>query len=243
MLHKTPGIVLRSVRYGETSVIVNIFTEMFGVQSYLVNGVRTGKAKTSRGNLLQPCNQLDLVVYYRDGKNLQRLSDFRLAYLYQSLYGNAVKNAIALFVAELLDKTLKQPETHPQLFHFATHTLQWMDQQEHGLANLPLYFTLRVADLLGFGLNGNYHPDTPYFDLREGAFSAEMPAHPCFLDETDSQASGRLSQIDNFFDLKNIRLDKSCRHRLMAAYQEYFQWHLPGFTGLRSPRILAEVLG
>jgi DNA repair protein RecO (recombination protein O) len=96
MLHKTQGIVLRSVRYGESSVIVNIFTELFGVQSYLVNGVRTSRARSCRANLLQPANLLDLVVYHHEGRNLQRLSDFRYAYLYRSLYSDVVKNSIAL---------------------------------------------------------------------------------------------------------------------------------------------------
>lgn len=242
MLHKTPGIVLRTVRYGETSVVVNIFTELFGIQSYLVNGVRTGKAKANKANLLQPANQLDLVVYHQENKNLQRLSDFRYAYLYRSLYADVIKNTIAIYLVELLDKTLKQPESHPELFHFAADALQWMDHQEEGTANLPLYFTLRLAALLGFGINGRFKTDTPYLDLREGLFVAGMPAHPCFLDEADSLITGQLLQVKEFIDLKKIKPDKSCRHRLLAACQEYYQWHLPGFTGLKSPRILAEVL-
>lgn len=243
MLHKTQGIVLRTVRYGETSVVVNIFTELFGIQSYMVNGVRTGKAKTSKANLLQPANQLDLVVYHQENKNLQRLSDFRFAYLYRSLYADVIKNTIALYLVELLDKTLKQPEFYPELFHFATGALQWMDKEKDGTANLPLYFTLRVAELLGFCLNGHYAIATPYLDLREGVFVNEMPSHPCFLDEADSQVTDRLLRVKDFYELKKIKPDKSCRHRLMAACQEYYQWHLPGFTGLKSPKILAEVLG
>lgn len=243
MLHKTPGIVLRTVRYGETSVVVNIFTELFGIQSYMVNGVRTGKAKTSKANLLQPANQLDLVVYHQENKNLQRLSDFRFAYLYRSLYADVIKNTIALYLVELLDKTLKEPESYPKLFQFATDTLQWMDREKEGMANLPLYFTLHVAELLGFCLNGHYHTTTPYFDLREGVFVKDMPLHPCFLDEADSRVTDQLLQVKDFSELKMIKPDKPCRHRLLAACQEYYQWHLPGFTGLKSPRILAEVLG
>lgn len=242
MLHKTPGIVLRTIRYGETSVVVNIFTESFGVQSYLVNGVRTGKAKTSKANLLQPANQLDLVVYHQENKNLQRISDFRFAYLYRSLYANVIKNTIALYLVELLDKTLKQPEPQPELFQLSSDALQWMDQQDEGTANLPLYFTLRLADLLGFRPHGNCDAKTPYLDLREGIFVTDMPSHPCFLDEADSYITDQLLLANDFMAMKKIKSDKLCRHRLLAACQDYFQWHLPGFTGLRSPRILADVL-
>lgn len=243
MLYKTAGLVLRTVRYGETSVVVNIFTEMFGVQTYLVNGVRTDKAKTAKGNLLQPANLLDLVVYHRENKNLQRISDVRYQYLYQSVYGHVAKNAMALYVVELLDKTLKQPETHPELFHFASRALQWMDTHQEGTANLPLYFTLRVAELLGFRLYGKCDAKTPYLDLREGMFTELMPAHPAFLDENDSMACHQLLAAADFEALKTIPLSQPCRQRLLAACQQYYQWHVPGFTGLKSPRILAEVMG
>ncbi|MBS1655487.1 MAG: recombination protein O N-terminal domain-containing protein, partial [Bacteroidetes bacterium] len=63
-LHKTKGIVLRTVKYGETSVIVTIYTELFGIQSYLVNGVRVSSKKGSgKANLFQPSAILDMVVY------------------------------------------------------------------------------------------------------------------------------------------------------------------------------------
>ena len=124
MLHKTSGIVLRSVKYGESSLIVNIFTELFGVQAYLVNGVRTSRP-SSRAALLQPANLLNLVAYHHEGRNLQRLSDFRYGYLYRSLYTDMVKNSIALFLVELLDKSLRQPEVHPELFWFISGALQW----------------------------------------------------------------------------------------------------------------------
>ena len=43
MTHKTKGIVLRTVKYGETSLVVIMFTELFGIQTYMVNGVRSAK--------------------------------------------------------------------------------------------------------------------------------------------------------------------------------------------------------
>jgi DNA repair protein RecO (recombination protein O) len=242
MLHKTSGIVLRSVKYGESSLIVNIFTELFGVQSYLVNGVRTSRPSSSRAALLQPANLLDLVTYHHEGRNLQRLSDFRYGYLYRSLYTDMVKNSIALFLVELLDKSLRQPEVHPELFWFISGALQWMDREQHP-ANLPLYASLRVGELLGFRLFGRYSQATPYLDLQEGCFTATHPAHPHFLEEDCGRLTDRLLRLEGFDGLKDLKMDKQTRRRLLAAYQDYYRLHLPGFTGLRSPRILADVLG
>ena len=119
-LHHTKGIVLRTVKYGETSVIVTIFTELFGIQSYLVNGVRTSSKKGSgKSNLFQPTSILDMIVYHNELKQLQRIKEFRWSFLYQRILSDVTRNAVALFMIELLTKCLKQPAATPDLFHFA----------------------------------------------------------------------------------------------------------------------------
>ena len=106
-LHKTKGIVLRAVKYGETSLIVTIFTELFGLQSYLVNGVRTSSKKGSgKANLFQATAILDMVVYNNELKHLNRIKEFKWSYLYQHIFSDVPKNAVALFMIELLTKCL-----------------------------------------------------------------------------------------------------------------------------------------
>ena len=63
MTHKTKGIVLRVIKYGETSIIATLFTELFGVQTYLVNGIRTSKKTGSKAAMYQPGAILDMEVY------------------------------------------------------------------------------------------------------------------------------------------------------------------------------------
>src|SRR5688572_15814511 len=106
-LHSTKGIVLKAVKYGETSLIVTIFTELFGVQSYIVSGVRTSTKKgTGKANLFQPTAILDLVVYHNELKHLNRIKEFRWYYLYKHIFSDVPKNAVALFMIELLTKCL-----------------------------------------------------------------------------------------------------------------------------------------
>src|SRR5690606_28723147 len=101
----TKGIVLRTVRYGETSVIVSIFTELFGMQSYIVNGVRSASRKAgTKSNLFQPTALLDLIVYHNEQKNLQRIKEHRWAVLYEHLFFDVFKGAVATYMVELLQK-------------------------------------------------------------------------------------------------------------------------------------------
>ncbi|MBV7533656.1 DNA repair protein RecO [Chitinophaga sp. sic0106] len=243
MLHKTRGIVLRTVKYGDTSMIVSIFTELFGMQSYIVNGVRSSKPKAARGNLLQPGNILELVVYHQEIKNLQRIAEFKLAYIFSSLHFNIVKNTVALYMIELLQKTLKQPEQHLELYYFVENAFEVLDKSELPVvANMPLFFTLKVGEYLGFRINGRYSEYTPYLDLQEGHYTDLPPHHIHHLEPESSQYTDALSQCTATEELASIVMNKERRRKLLYAYLEFFRLHLPDFVEMQSPPILHDIL-
>ena len=174
MIHKTKGIVLRTVKYGETSLVVTVFTELLGLQSYLVNGVRQASKKgTPKATYFQPAAILDLVAYHNEFKNLQRLKEFKWAYLYKHLLSYVRKNTVALFMIELLTKCLKQPEAHPELYYFVEDALHHLDESNDTVtANFPLFFALHLAVFFGFRISDDHDEGTHYLDLQEGLFVA-----------------------------------------------------------------------
>src|SRR6476660_6191919 len=178
-LHKTKGIVLRAVKYGETSLIVTMFTELFGLQSYLVNGVRTSSKKGSgKANLFQPTAILDLVVYHNELKHLNRIKEFKWSYLYQHIFTDVPKNAVALFMIEMLTKCLKQPEANPELFAFAEDTLLHLDHSSKAVAaNFSLFFCLQLPGFFGLRMADNYSEKNSILDFQEGVFVHERPSH------------------------------------------------------------------
>lgn len=243
MLHKTRGIVLRVVKYGDTSVIANIFTELFGIQSYMVNGVRSSKPQAAKGNLLQPGNILELVVYHQEQKNLQRISEFKSGYIYTALHFNVVKNTVALYIIELLQRCLKQPEQQLELYYLAEHALQLLDSSEPPVAaNLPLFFTLKLAEMLGFRLNGRCTEYTPYLDLQEGTFVDLPPHHINHLDHASSELTDMLFHCRELQALGAIAMTKERRRKLLYSYLDFLKLHMPDFTELHSPSILHEIL-
>ena len=123
MDYNTQGIVLRTVKFGETSLIVSIFTEAFGIQSYMVNGVRAS-GKNSKSQYFQPSALLELQVYHNELKSLQRIKEVRWSKLFTHIFSDILKNAVAVFAVELLSKSLKQPEINEELFHFCTDFLE-----------------------------------------------------------------------------------------------------------------------
>lgn len=245
MLHKTKGIVIRVVKYGETSVILSIYTELFGIQSYIVNGVRTSSKKGSgKANLFQPAAMLDLVVYHNDLKNIQRLKEFRWGQLYQTLFFDVIKNSVALYMIELLQKSLKQPEPNPDLFHFLEDSFLHLDISDDAVvANYPLFFALRLSGFYGFQVSDTYSSKNNVLDLQEGEFVSEQPAHAYFLEGDYSHITSQLLKVMQPHELKEIRLNKEARRILLNAYGIFYALHVQDFGTMKTLPVLQEVLG
>ena len=243
-LHDTKGIVLRTVKYGETSIIVTIFTELFGVQSYLVNGVRTSSKKGSgKASLFQPSSILDLVVYHSELKQLQRIKEFTWDYLYNHIFSDVRKNAVALYMVELLTKCLKQPEGHPDLFHFAEDAFLHLDEStETTTANFPLFFALHLPVFFGFRINDNYSAKNIFLDLQEGEFVEQEPRHSFFLEEKQAEVTSQILKTQRPEELEHIKLNHDFRRNLLLVYEKYYALHIQDFGTLRTLPVLKEIL-
>ncbi|HEX2534644.1 MAG TPA: DNA repair protein RecO [Chitinophagaceae bacterium] len=244
MVHKTKGIVLRTVKYGETSLVVSVLTELFGLQSYMVNGVRTAVRKTTpKANHFQSSAILDLVVYHNEFRNLQRIKEFRWAVLYSNVLSDIRRNAVALYLIELLGKCLKQPEPNPDLYYFAEDALMHLDKADNATtANFPLYFALHLPSFFGFQINDEYSEETPYLDLQEGVFSNTQPGHSHYLEGTEAEITAQVLRTRVPGDLSDLSLNADFRRRLLQAYETYYALHIPDFGTMRTLPILREVL-
>ena len=235
---------MRTVKYGETSIIAAIYTELFGLQSYLVNGVRTTTKKgPGKASLFQPGAMLDLIVYHNDLKNLQRIKEFKWGYLYKNIFSDIFKNAVALFMVELLSKTIKQPEQNTDLFHFIEDAFLHLDESDQNVvANFPLFFSLHLATLYGFRLSDEYSPKNNYLDLQEGEFVHEQPVHPYFLADPYSHTISQLLKTLQPHELSSIHLNRDARRILMIACQQFYALHIQDFGTMKTLPVLQEVL-
>lgn len=244
MLQQTKGIVLRSIKYGETSLVSTIFTAAYGVQTYLVQGIRTSTAKkASRAGLLQPASLLDLVVYYKPGKNLSRIREFSPAYLYRHVPESILKNSIALFSAELLLRLLPEDAAIPELFDFAFAYFQKLDELPgEAVANFPVYFTLQCSVILGYQPGGSYSGYTPYLSLTEGRFVEEPPATYSGISQEDTAALAALMDIRELEDLEAVEMNGDTRQRLLDWYLAYLRRHTDHMKPIKSLSVLGMVL-
>lgn len=243
MTHKTKGIVLRTIKYGETSLVVTIFTELFGVQAYMVNGVRSSKNKSAKANYFLPGAILDLLVYHHEQKNIQRIKEFGWAVLYQHVLSDVIKNSIALFMVELLQKCLKQPEQNTSLFYFCEDALLQLDSAEKTVtANFSLFFTLHLAQFFGFRMADDYSDEYNILDLQEGSFVAEQPVYPHFIEGENALLTSHLLKVMQPSELADIKLHHDTRRKLLLRYCDYYSLHIPDFGQMKTLTVLHEVL-
>jgi DNA repair protein RecO (recombination protein O) len=243
MLHNTKGIVLRVTKYGDTSIILTAYTELFGLQQYMVKGVRvTSKKGANKGVFYQPAAILQMEVYHSPMKQLQMIKDVNWDFVYQNIYSDVLRNAVATYIVEVLQQTM-QPEPHPELFYLIEDTFKQLDKGgPHLVGNLPIYFLIHLSQTMGFGLQGKYSISTPVLDVREGQFVTSTPTHPYFLEGAEAQTASTFLQVQFYNDLDNIVLNGLQRKKILELFQLSLSWHYKKFSEIKSLPILQEVL-
>lgn len=245
MIQSTQGIVLRSIKYGETSLVSTIFTHVYGVQTFLVQGVRAAGAKSrqSRAGLLQPCSLLDLVVYHKPGTGLQRIREFQPAYLYTGIQEEVIRNSIALFSVELLLRLLPPDAPQPGLFEFSFDYFRSLDTLPPEItANFPLYFIVECSRHLGYEIRGGYSAQTPYLNLQEGSFTAHAPQVRPFVSEEDAQALDSILHVNDVASLATVGMNAQMRFRLLEWFLEFLHQHTQHLGTIKSLSVLQAIL-
>lgn len=240
---KTIGIVFRTIKYGETSVIANIFTEEKGLHTFIGGGVRSAKARMPF-NLFQPMMVVDLVSYFRDDQHaVNRLKELRASEIWQNFPFDIRRGAVALFMAEICRKSIQEAEENRELFSFLLKNLRWLDSSPHPIANLHLHFLLGLSGFLGFQPQVDFEEsEERFFDLKEGTFSPVPLSHTHYL---EPGATAQMLALFNA-DLEScheVVLSRAERKLLLTKLLQFYEFHVEGFNGVNTPDILEMVMG
>ena len=220
MIFKTRGIVFRFTKFGETSIIVTIFTEVFGIQSYIINGIRSKSAKNKIA-LYQPLTLLNLVVYHREHANIERIKEVSCLHPYRSLTADVRKSTLAIFINELLNKTVKDESHAGELFQFISDSLITLDMMDRNFENFHLIFMLKLSRFLGFGA----------YNVNEvvGGKMADR--------ETEKILEDLLSADYN----SGLKINNMQRRSLLDLIIKFYHEHMESLGEIKSIQVLREV--
>jgi DNA repair protein RecO (recombination protein O) len=235
-MEKTLGIVLKQIKYGETSIIAHLYTRRWGRIAIMVPGARTS-SKNRKAHLFQPLTILDMEVYFKERRELQKIKEVRNHSPFMHISGDPVKSSIAIFLAEILSKALREEEPNAELFDFLDSHIQFLDLMDQGVANFHLYFLMRLSRHLGFNPGIPPEQGNLWFDLLHGSFSTATPLHDSFLTPELTTLLIRFlsAQVS---DLASIEIDRATRAELLSGILRFYYQHLDGLGEIRSHTVL-----
>jgi len=243
MLQKTNGIVLRSIKYGDSSIISTIFTSLYGVQTYIIQGVRSTKARQNKAGFFQPGILLELVTYHHPQKKMQHIREYQPAYIYSSLQESVVKNSVVLFSVELLLRLLPEHAPMVTLFDFVYEYFITLDNTTPDrVANFPLYFIVQCGGTLGYELKGSYSKETPYLNIEDGGFTGHPSLTTSYVNEEDTKMLNTLLFAKNMDDLKQVEMNADARMRLIDWYISFLKLHTQHMGNIKSLAVLRAIL-
>lgn len=239
-LYNTEGIIFRTLKYSETSIICDIFTKVKGMRSYIISGVRSTKSG-SKAAIYRHLNMVDLVSYDVEADKLARIKEISLHLHYQNINTDVIISSVAIFILELCRNAIKEREANEELYQFIAGWLAFLDDKASFHPACHLLFMVEFSAYLGFGPLKNHSRQRPCFDMLEGMFDDTSEGGAYIL---DADASKHISDIcgSDRYHLHQIQIAKQDRSALTDHLIKYYQLHIPGFKDLNSLEILRSVM-
>lgn len=239
MLKKTKAVILYTLKYGDSSVIVHSFTETDGRMSFWLRIPKTNKAKV-KNVLFQPLSILELDIDVNSKGGLSHIREARAATPLQSIPFNPLKMSLALFIAEYLGKVLREEAKNEVLYAYLEHSILWLDSCTGVPSNFHLVFLMRFSRFLGLFPNLEDYHEGDYFDLENGCFVSTQPFHGNFVKGVQAKHIMTLMRM-NYDTMHIFQMNRGERNEILNLILRYYEIHIPTCTGLKSLPVLQEL--
>jgi len=238
VFHSVEAIVLQLIPHKEHNAIVKLFTRESGLVSCWINSIRS-KSSGIRSSGLQPLTIIHAVIDQRDNKQLSALKEMQISFFPSGISNNIEKSAIAIFMAELLSHSIKEPETDTSLYDFLREAIVLLNDTNDKCANFHIVFMLNLSHQLGLLPKNSFTTQTPYLNLEEGNYQAKASSHAPFLFPDESECVSKLSALP-MESFANAEISSRLRKNILHGLLKYFEIHT-GMAPLKSHLVLEEV--
>jgi DNA repair protein RecO (recombination protein O) len=241
MLYTSRGIVLHQLKYAESSLIVKIYTEKFGLKSYIFRSIHKARGK-NKTSFLQHLNLVEITADNRDYKGIQNPKEIRLEYPFKSIAMDIRKSSICLFVNEILYRSIKHEEPDTNLFSFIHESLIWLDEKTEDFSNFHLWFCIHLTHHLGFfPKTSSVQVPGETFNLQEGLFQSSTLKDATHI-PPDLTILLRQFLMNNLEESCNLKILRNTRNKLIEYIILYYKWHIQEFGEINSHNILTDIL-
>lgn len=233
---KDKALVLQSIKYADKKHILKLFTREHGLVSCMARLSNSSSSKLKPSSVMV-MNLIDAEIIKKENKDVQLLVEANCSFIYTNIHSDFKKLSIIQFINEILNKTLKDQTSQPELFDFISNSLVYLNDAEENISNFHLYFFLKILEFFGIEPINNFDQINKFFDCREGKFSPIELAQPLGLNENDSLLFSRSLNTN----LLTQKLSNTERSHLLESIISYYKMHMPGFNEVKSLEVLKEI--
>ncbi len=239
-MHETlRGVVLNVIKYNDRNNIVHIYTNRHGVLSFLVAQGKTPSARM-RNAMMLPLSLLEFETNLLPGRDLYMMHDVRRAHPLSQIYADPVKNAVAMFVSELLSHTIHEREQNDALFRYIETAVLLLENMHQGAANFHICFLYHLGAFLGIEPDVESYREGRWFDMQGGVFVPGPSGGGNLLRPDEARVIKLLSRM-TFSNLHLFRFNRDERNRMLDTIIAYYRLHNSTIGTLRSPDILKQL--
>lgn len=238
MIEKVEGIVLRTIKYSDNSLIIQLFTRELGRISCIAKGIHNKKTKFAPA-FFQPLTIFKAEIIFNIKKDIQILKEVNIVNSLQSIRDNHSKSAIIMFLSEVLNKTIKYQNTDEKLFSYVKDMIYKFENESNPSANFHLFFLLGMTHYLGFYPVNNFDNNKVFFDLLNAQFVNNFAESQT----VDKDFSVKISQIMKIKNNKwwTISLSSFQRRKLIEIILNYYILHTGINIKIKSLDVLTDV--
>jgi DNA repair protein RecO (recombination protein O) len=246
--HETNAMVLKTVNYSDTSLIVRLFTEHYGKVTVISKGAR--RPKQFIAGILQPPNHIAVWYSHKEGRDVQTLTKTEFVERYTQLTSSLVKGAAAMLAIEMLDRAVDDSDPHPILYRLITSTIRTLDQSAGNEMVILHFYQLHLAKQLGFGPRISVcnqcgkDLQRATLDMVTGHLLCDR-CHPAGDFPLGQQALQYLKDLNQTYitDLTGLSPTSKTRKEVGDFLLNHLYYHVDGMSNLRSIKFWRQVAG
>ncbi len=213
-MEKTEAIMLNSVKYGDNKLILSVYTRDSGRMTLSVVIPRT----RNRASALPYCQPLfQNEIEYTARGNIRRAARITPSFTYRTIPFDTAKMSVAMFLSEILTKTLTFAEKNDDLYNFIATSLQILDDQQYKGVNFHIKFLLQLTKYMGFDI---------------GAKHLVMPPYTLTLNQ--------ILESD-FIECEQLELSGEIRSQLLQKTLDYYRQHFETLDNIKSLEVLQKI--
>ena len=225
MVFHTSGFLLNKLKYGETSLILKVYSKEFGLISIIKK--EANSIKTKKKLLFYPLSEVDLVLYKKDNQRLYNVNKWDYINLPKS---NIKANSILLFLAEFMTIVLADQDKNEAIYDF-------IKKEIIRLHHTPFTNTFALGFMAKFtqylGILPNFSEKKIYFNLLSGHYTSEKDS---------LTLNPKLNNLWEAIFINNKQeITIETRKELMEAMLRFYELQLDGFKTPKSLKIILDV--